>query len=63
MWAELDIRNTSSSLPLNDVEVRIVNLLDLIEKQDELGKYILFSLHKWNPIQVYWSERNAPHYN
>src|SRR4030042_1430830 len=60
MWAELDVRNTSSSLPLNDVEVKVVNLLDIVEKQDEPGKYILFSLHKWNPIQIYWSERNAP---
>jgi hypothetical protein len=59
MWAELDVRNTSPSLPLNDVEVKVVNLLDIVEKQDEPGEYILLSLHKWNPIQVYWSERNA----
>jgi hypothetical protein len=60
MWAELEVVNTSTNLTLKDVEVRIVNLLDLVEKQDEQGEYILFNLYKWNPIQVYWSERNAP---
>jgi len=60
MWAELNIKNTSRSITLEDVEVRIVNLLDVVEKQDEPGKYDLYSLHKWNPIQIYWSERNAP---
>jgi hypothetical protein len=60
MWAELTVTNLSSSLLIKDVEVRIIDFLNLQEKQDRKNEYVLFRLHKWNPILTYWSERNAP---
>jgi len=60
MWAELQVTNTSPSLPLNDVEVRIVSLLHVIEKQDAPNSYTLVDLGDWSPVSVYWSEGNAP---
>jgi len=59
MWAELHVTNTSSSLILKDAGVRIVGCLNVVEKQNEPGSYLLHELHKWNPTNVYWSIRDA----
>ncbi len=59
-WAELKITNTSSSMPLNDVSVKIMELTQVLEKQDGRGSYFLHEPYpSWNPSNVYWSERNA----
>ena len=60
MWSELQVTNTSSSLSLNDVEVRLINRIHVLEKQDAPGNYMLYDPHDWSPLSVYWSERNAP---
>jgi len=57
MWAELHVTNTSPSLVLNDVAVRIVGCLDIAEETP--GNYVLFEVHRWNPTSVYWSIREA----
>lgn len=60
MWAELQVANTSPSLTLNDVEVRVVSRVHVLEKQDAQGNYMLYDPQDWNSVNVYWSERNAP---
>ena len=60
-WAELKIKNTSSDVPLEDVNVQIAELIGVFEKQDERGVYFLHdSYPDWNPSNIYWSESNAP---
>lgn len=60
MWAELEVTNTSSSQPLNDVGVRIAKCISVQPKQDAPDQYVLIDFPSWNPVSVYWSERNAP---
>lgn len=63
-WAELKVTNTSSSVPLEDVSVQIVELVQIYEKQNEQGVGTgIYHLHEiypnWNPSNVFWSERNT----
>ncbi len=57
MWAELDVKNTSISLPLRDVEVKIADVIDILPRQDAPGKYILYPVQKLSSMSVCWSER------
>lgn len=59
MWAELEVQNTSSSVTLHDVQVRIATKVCVQEKQDEAGKFIAFDAGDFSPILVCWSTRNA----
>ncbi len=66
-WAELEIRNTSPSVDLADVNVKIVELVRVYEKQNEkgigIGEYHLHEPYpNWSPANVYWSGRTGtPH--
>lgn len=60
MWAELQVTNTSPTLTLCDVEVRISSCVYVqITVQDDSGDYVLIDLYDWNPVTVCWSERDA----
>lgn len=59
-WAELEIKNSNPNVSLENVNVQIVELVHVFEKQDERGSYFLHEpFPGWNPSSVYWSERNA----
>jgi len=63
-WAELKITNTSPSVPLMNVTVQIVELVQVYERQNEEGESMgVYSTHEpypnWSPSNVYWSERNT----
>lgn len=60
MWAELQVTNLSPSQGLNDVEVRVVSCVHIVEHQDTPDNYMLVDLLGWSPTGVYWSERDAP---
>jgi flagellar assembly factor FliW len=59
MWIELDVTNTSSTQSLTDVEVQINNLIEVSPVQDQPNKVLLYSLNKFNPTGICWSERFA----
>lgn len=60
-WAELQVKNTSNDVTLEDVRVQIVELSQVLEDQDEKGSYFLHEPHpRWSPSNAYWSERNSP---
>ncbi len=59
MWAELQVTNTSPSMTLKDVEVRVVSCIYVQPKQDKPNSYVLVNLHDWNPTSIYWSVRDA----
>lgn len=58
MWAELDVTNLSPTLHLRDVEVRIRDLVDELE-WDENGERIRNLSPVWHPIQSIWSIASA----
>ncbi len=60
MWVELGITNTSPTLPIKDVEIQVKNLVDVLPRQDEPGKYLLYVIQQWSPTGICWSERFAP---
>ncbi len=62
-WAELAITNDSST-HLNDVSVKIMECVNVLEKTDredgrDLGKYFLATISEWHPSSVYWSGRTG----
>lgn len=59
MWAELQVTNTSPSIPLEDIEVRIISCIYVQPKQDKPNTYVFVDLHDWNPTSIYWSIRDA----
>jgi len=60
MWAELRVKNTSPTTPLNDVEVKIAGCLYVLPSQDAEGSHlIVHNYPSWNPTAVYWSERDT----
>lgn len=58
MWAELDVTNLSPTLHLRDVEIRIRDLVDELE-WDENGERVRNLPPIWNPIQSIWSLASA----
>ncbi len=56
--AYLEVRNTGN-LALADIEVRVVDVLTVEEKQDNPCEHITFNLHEWTPSLVYWSKKEA----
>lgn len=61
-WADLVIKNTSPSSA--DMSVKIVEVVQVYEKENEQGKgtgiYHLFEPSpKWSPASVYWSGRTG----
>lgn len=63
-WAELKIRNTSTSVDITDVKVKIVALMRVYEEQDEkgvgTGKYRLTKPYpEWEISSVIWSGRTG----
>lgn len=63
-WAELEIRNTSSSIDLTEVSVKIIEATFVYEDQDGKGKGTgTYQLHRgypnWSPSNVYWSGRTG----
>ncbi|MDO8490720.1 MAG: hypothetical protein Q7T04_01735, partial [Dehalococcoidia bacterium] len=59
-WAELEVTNSSPSQLLRDVEVKVMNLEDVLRKQDDPTKHFLYPVQLFNPTAVCWSERFAP---
>lgn len=62
MWAELRISNTSSSLPLKDVQVRIISVLEIIsyiEGKEKVEKRDLYERGNFSPVGISWSERDT----
>lgn len=60
MWAELRVKNISTTMTLNDVEVQIIDCLYVMPSQSARGSYVIVdSYPNWNPTGVYWSKRNT----
>lgn len=59
MWAELEVENTSISLPLKDVEVKVAEVIDILPKQDVPNEYFLYPVQQLSPMGICWSERFA----
>lgn len=63
-WAVLKVKNASSWVDLEKVNVQIVELMQVFECQDDqgIGKGV-YSLNEpyplWTPANVYWDESNA----
>jgi len=63
-WADLKIENTSTSVPLSEVSVKIVELLLVCggpnTGEGAKGTYRLYEpLTKWPPASAYWSGRTG----
>lgn len=63
-WAALKVKNTSSGVDLENVSVQILELMQVIEKQDTqgigMGIYDMYERYpRWTPANVYWDESNA----
>jgi hypothetical protein len=58
MWAELEVYNTSPTLPLADVRVRVVDSECIFQDQDnpDLYKNLGHELNDWSPITLRWAQ-------
>ena len=61
MWAEIEVKNTSSNKTLENVSVQIVNLQNVMHKQGGSDKDFLIvdGFPSWRVAGICWSERFA----